>query len=275
MSLIYPYRQKPPAGTFFDPKHEQVQDLGFWVLMDEGMGLTVRNLVDPTGDTDGRPTNIANPPRPSSGWGAGQFGSALAFDGDEDHILTDFSMPVGATDPFTVMLWVYTHNNSEVGAIIEHWHTSDTGRRFRLLTGSGDLAFRTRSAGAGNVLTSVAVSDNEWTHIACAYDGSTQFLYKNAILADSAIPGALEVLSVQTVIIGALFNFLPEFFDGVLDDIRIANRAFDQSLIEQSMNDPFAMFDRRVFFDVAPVVGFAGALVNAPRLRSTVGGGLV
>ena len=51
-------------------------------------------------------------------------------------------------------------------------------------------------------------------------------------------------------------------FGGLLDDVRLYNRAIEQPLIERIMNDGFAMFKRRVFFDVAVVDAFVPQVIG-------------
>ena len=82
--IIQPYvHTKPHRGMPYDEDHEQVQGLVAWYRFASGLGGLA---YDEIGDNDGIMTNMANPATPTSGWGAGRFGSVPAFDKSNDYI---------------------------------------------------------------------------------------------------------------------------------------------------------------------------------------------
>jgi hypothetical protein len=81
-------------------------------------------------------------------------------------------------------------------------------------------------------------TDGNWHHIAATYDSSTKSLYKDGILIGSAGQGGVVSFAGNNVAIGASVNgtLASEFFNGVIDEVRVWNIARSQAQINQSLN---------------------------------------
>jgi hypothetical protein len=78
---------------------------------------------------------------------------------------------------------------------------------------------------------------NVWTHLAATYDGTTLRLYVNAIQVGSrALPGSMAVSSGVLRIGGN--SVWGEYFSGLIDEVRIYNRALTPAQIQSDMNTP-------------------------------------
>jgi RHS repeat-associated protein len=78
-----------------------------------------------------------------------------------------------------------------------------------------------------------------WTHLAGTYDGSVFRMYVNGNLAGTATPEhAPAAITSGALRIGGNAEWGNEFFDGVIDDLRIYNRAQTEAEIEQDMATP-------------------------------------
>ena len=76
---------------------------------------------------------------------------------------------------------------------------------------------------------------NTWTHLALTYDGAMLRLYVNGSLAASqARTGAIQTNS-SPVRIGGNVPY-GQFFQGLIDEVRIYNRALSQTEIQTDMN---------------------------------------
>jgi len=82
-----------------------------------------------------------------------------------------------------------------------------------------------------------AIPLNAWTHIATTYDGANQRFYINgALVATKAQTGSIAVGN-QPLRIGGN-NVSGEFFRGVIDEVRIYNRALSLAEIGTDMITP-------------------------------------
>jgi hypothetical protein len=78
---------------------------------------------------------------------------------------------------------------------------------------------------------------NAWTYLAATYDGTTLRIYVNGSLAQSTnVPGTL-VTSNGALRIGGN-SVWGEYFRGLIDEVRVYNRALSVSEIQSDMSRP-------------------------------------
>jgi hypothetical protein len=78
---------------------------------------------------------------------------------------------------------------------------------------------------------------NIWSHVAATYDGATLRLYVNGTQVSSrAVTGNIAVSTGQVRIGGN--NVWGEYFAGLIDEVRIYNRALTATEIATDMNAP-------------------------------------
>lgn len=76
---------------------------------------------------------------------------------------------------------------------------------------------------------------NAWTHLAFTYDGATEKLYVNGVLvASRAQTGAISAANGVLHIGGD--SVWGEHFQGLIDEVRIYNRALSAAEIQTDMN---------------------------------------
>ncbi|MBM4025353.1 MAG: hypothetical protein FJ280_08090 [Planctomycetes bacterium] len=151
----------------------------------------------------------------------GQVGGALAFDGIKDFGFATVTLnPLGR--PFSALAWV------KGGAPGEVVLAEQNGRNWLLVdSATGCLATALNSPGRpGAVLTSLAViTDGQWHRIAVVWDGTYRMLYVDEKEVARDVLPVLELSSVRLAL-GGGSNLAPvSFWSGVIDDIRIYNRA--------------------------------------------------
>ncbi|HLX91925.1 MAG TPA: LamG domain-containing protein [Puia sp.] len=89
---------------------------------------------------------------------------------------------------------------------------------------------------AGNV-TAAAVQTGQWYFLAYTYDGATAKLYVNGTLVSSQTVAITFAANTDNLYIGKTPNTnFPYYFNGVIDEVRIYNRALPQSLITKLNN---------------------------------------
>ena len=171
---------------------------------------------------------------------AGRWGGALSFNGVNSlaRVPSSASLNLGAA--MTLEAWIQptaaqsgwrTIVQREVDAYFLN-ASNDTGPL--LPSGGGTL-------GGATVFVSgpTASPINAWTHVALTYNGTTLRLYVNGVLAASqARTGSIQASSSPLWIGGN--SPYGEYFQGLIDEIRIYNRALTQAEIQADMAAPIA-----------------------------------
>lgn len=194
---------------------------------DEGTGTA-------TADTSGNGFNgtLVNGPA----WVAGRNASALAFDGLNDQVTLPSSLDV-ASLPFTLEAWVNPSSYSDWRAIFSK-RGSYSSFRMRFDVGL--------AAGSGRVYVTSAATMlwfgyspalNTWTHLAVVADKGGTSLYANGVLQQTV--GALTLGSdaIAPVSIGRTGDG-GDPFAGLLDDVRLYNRALGPTEVQLDMTTP-------------------------------------
>ena len=163
-------------------------------------------------------------------WTSGRYGHALSFAGSGEATFGD----VDLSGAMTVMGWMQTRTlySNTCGSFIMKAH--DYG--FEIC--SGRLY---AGVGANNVWSArpsivLSASDlNVWRHVAFAYDGAMVSLFVDGALIGTA--SATHTTTDNPLILG---HWLPsgENWDGLIDEVRLYNRALSQSEIQSAMNTP-------------------------------------
>ena len=122
-----------------------------------------------------------------------------------------------------------------------------SGWQLKTSPDTGPHTFGVRVAGATNTFaqrySTTVRSLNVWYHVAGVYDASAQTLdiYVNGVLDNGTLRGTIpasQINSAVNVNIGRRSGGSGYYFNGVIDDVRIYNRALSQAEIQADMNTP-------------------------------------
>ena len=170
---------------------------------------------------------------------AGMYGKALSFDGVNDWVTVADANDLDLTNGMTLEAWVRP-------AALTGWKTvvmkegTTTTLAYSLYANHSNprpaITVRISNVDRSAVGTS-AVPLNTWTHLAATYDGATLRLYVNGVLAGSRGQTGNILTSSRALRIGgnAVWG---EYFKGVIDDVRIYNRALSATEIQADMKTP-------------------------------------
>jgi hypothetical protein len=171
----------------------------------------------------------------------GRLGGALSFDGVSSVVQVPSSASLNVSSAMTLEAWIFpTASQSGWRTIMQR----EVDAYF--LNASNDDSGPLRPAGGGTfdgtvafVAGATANPVNAWTHVALSHDGTTLRLYMNGVQTAS-----------QTGVGGIQTNDNPlriggnspygEFFQGLIDEVRVYNRALSQSEIQIDMDTPVA-----------------------------------
>jgi len=205
--------------------------VGHWKF-DEGSGTVA-------GDSSGLGNNgtLTNGPV----WGVGKVGGALSFDGSDDYINLNTLNVSGSA--LTLSAWIRgdTFLPSDARVISKSIGTAEQDHYWMLSiidNGGIKLRFRLKTNGTTNTLiaSSGNLSPNTWYHVIARYDGSTMKLYLNgAEVGSTSKTGTLDTSNIVGVNIARNPDGYGKW-DGLIDDVRIYNRALAQTDITALYN---------------------------------------
>lgn len=164
---------------------------------------------------------------------AGKFGNALDFDGIDDSVAIVDDASIDVPTSVTASAWVKPH---AIGpghqTILVKERGIDTGTyALHASTGNTFPEFELRPGSWYDAKASSALTSNEWAHVAGSWDGQTIKLYINGTLvASRAMTGPILTSNGFLRIGGSdIFGF---YFDGLIDEVRIYNRALSAQEIQ-------------------------------------------
>ncbi|UCG52597.1 MAG: VCBS repeat-containing protein, partial [Candidatus Latescibacterota bacterium] len=200
-----------------------------WKL-DESTGTTATDFV---GSYDGTLVN-----GPTWDYDGGRIGGALAFDGVDDYVNLGGVDVAGGTG-LTLSLW-FKADDFEVydARFISKATGVQTPDHFWMLStiDTTALRFRLRTDGTTSKLSTSEgqIETGRWYHIAATYDGTMMRIYKDGVAIDSlAKTGTIDT---DPSVVAAIGNQPPGAgsrpFDGLIDDVRIYNRALSASELQ-------------------------------------------
>ena len=218
--------------------------VAYWPL-DDGAGTattTNATAIDEIGGNNGAlslgatgNTSLAN------AWQSGsscKAGGCVSFDGTDDAMPVADSGSLDLAGAVTVSAWINSANLTGAHTILAKRHASLTEANYGFRTTGTDLDFYWTSGGVWQVRSSsgAGLALNTWYHVAATYDGSsTVAMYVNGSLITSfctsgTCTGALGT-NADTLVIGRAGDYLGEYFNGKLDDIRMYNRVLSSTEI--------------------------------------------
>lgn len=181
----------------------------------------------------------------------------LSLDGSRDYVEIPPSDSLDITGAVTLEGWVF-HKDAETHDWSQAWLSKYTHRLLSWNIRSDGFFIAQEEMWEENMLRYGAPKE-EWFHIACVYDGQKQQVYLNGELAAERDWHGCIGSSHSPVKIG---TFHTQYWPGMLDEIRIWNRARTHKEIRSTMNAPLTgaepglagywNFDDRTVADLSP-----------------------
>ncbi len=202
---------------------------------DEGSGTTVS-------DTSG---NGADGTLVGASWTNGKYGKALSFNGTSSYVDLGNPASLQLTGSMTWSAWVYAAADPpDDGQIIAK--SDDTnGWQFKSSPDTGPHTFGIAISENGTTHTqrysNTVRSLNTWYYVAGVYNASARTLdiYVNGALDNGTLRGTVpssQSTPNTNVTIGTRAGGF--YFNGVIDEVRVYNRALSEGEIQVDMNTP-------------------------------------
>lgn len=155
----------------------------------------------------------------------GKFGDAASFDGADDYIDVG---NVQDKQHYTLSTWIKPNVLDQNRTIISAWDSTDSSAHWRIILrgNSNKEGVLLHRDGADNLVQLVGgnLSANSWNHLCAWWNGSTLKLYVNGKHVASTNCSGMET-APDSWNIGRQGHAQAEYFDGLIDDVRIYPRA--------------------------------------------------
>ena len=172
----------------------------------------------------------------------GKANSAYSFDGVDNFIRCINSGPTG-NPTITASFWMKT-NQSTYGHIIGYGNNGINGSDFRILIAPSTCKNTIQFDTYGSVLANIDTLNNTWDFYTVIYDGSVGSsinitkIYKNGVLltsiCNSINNSVTNISNLIPITFGRYHGTVQTgFYNGLLDDIAIYNRALSEQEVKQ------------------------------------------
>jgi hypothetical protein len=226
-----------PFGTFLKPEYRQGL-VGHW-KMNVGSGMMLPDLSG--NGNHGTLTNMSFPPTATSGWA----GQGLSFDGVNDYvdIASSSSSQIGSGN-FSISGWLNPTNISGVKTFYSKRGVAvgapyNAGMLFWVNGAQLDFYSVVEGGSGWSVLstTNANLTANTRYFISLTRSGSTVYIYVNGVrktTSGSAVSGNVSNAVNTSIGVHAYGVTKDSYFNGLIDDVRIFNRALSADEIAHS-----------------------------------------
>jgi hypothetical protein len=168
----------------------------------------------------------------------GVYGSGYYFDGVNDYVYVGDTPSLGVFESVTFEAWIYpTDSGSDEPVIAKegpggnqvYWFGVYESH-FGLMLNNGPDGWSLEARDSGSV------SNNQWQHIASAWDGGLWRNYMNGVQVDDGVWAGQIVNSSAPFTIGSNSDFDYTRFSGIIDEVRVWNYARTAENIVTDMN---------------------------------------
>lgn len=218
------------------PAFAQTSGLVAAYSFNEGSGTT---LTDLSGNGSNGTINGAT-------WTTGKYGGALSFNGSSSYVDLGNPASLQLTGSMTWSAWIYALANPGDDGQIVAKSDGSSGWQFKTSPDMGPHTFGVgvspSSASLVQRYSTTTRSLNTWYHVAGVYNASARTLdiYVNGVLVNGALSGTIPSSqfnnSAVNVNIGRRAGGF--YFNGIIDEVRIYNRALSLAEIQTDMSTP-------------------------------------
>ncbi|MDD3006931.1 MAG: LamG domain-containing protein [Candidatus Pacebacteria bacterium] len=161
--------------------------------------------------------------------------SALSFDGN-DSISIGNSDSLNITSAITLSAWIKPTTNEQANSPEILTKGGDAhGYRLRMSSTGGIVGSRFYGTTNVDTYTTSSMSTDSFNLITATYGGGFNNTYKNGVLESREVNSGSISIVTSNLYIGSIGG-TGEFFSGVLDDVRIYNRALSETEVADLYN---------------------------------------
>ncbi len=176
----------------------------------------------------------------------GRYGNGLSFNGSTNYVDLGNPAALQLTGSMTIEAWIKAAANPADDGQIVAKSDGTAGWQFKTSPDTGPHTFGVGVSGVSGSLTqrysTTVRSLNTWYHVAGVFDATSGTLstYVNGVLDNGTLTGgpvpASQVNRTVNVNIGRRTGGY--YFNGIIDEVRVYNRALSAAQIQSDMNTP-------------------------------------
>jgi len=214
------------------PAYAQVDGLILYLPFDEGAGDVVKDLSGHGNDGEIM----------GADWAVGSDGSGLEFNGADAYVEVPYDEMFSLTESFTLAAWVKPAQSPFTG---EQWRGIVNGQKtnhgpylLQMSASNGEIGAWLAGNWVWQVTTAVLDTESFW-HLVGTYDVDEGFKnYVNGEFDSQNATAGTEVIENvdEGVVIGHNYSFANRWFEGVIDEVAIFNRALELEEVETLYN---------------------------------------
>ena len=156
----------------------------------------------------------------------GKIGKAYDFNGIDSTVITPLDINPEKIPELSITCWAYPRSGSGRRQV---WSQDDGGfDRSLLVENDGWSVF----IGGSNWITGQSVDLNQWQFLAVLFTPTDVLFYKNGEKFSYGTAGGTGVISGNTFTLGDNPAGYSEFFDGLIDEVRVYNRVLNDEEIQ-------------------------------------------
>lgn len=167
-----------------------------------------------------------------AGYAAGKVGPAFSLNGSSAYMLIP---PSASLSPSTLTVDFWINPDSTGGSRGLFWKGN---HEYLIELTNGIVKFGSTDASGSytEFVGTTVVPTGQWTHVAVTHDGSTRKIYVNGVEepvgAGDPNQSGLFFGASDNVVIGARFDASGQFFDGLIDEVEVFDRALTAAEID-------------------------------------------
>jgi len=220
-------------GILLFPNLVYAQNLvGYWKF-DEGSGSSAADSSDNL--NIGTLINME-----STDWVDGKFGKALAFDGVNEYISIPDSATLNPTSAITIETWIKLSSKSAWDTVLSKPYTTESSpyQQYSLsLDSTGDkIGFELTTGGLrSEVWSTTSPVTGTWYHFIGVYNGTHMSVYLDGVKENSIVKTGNINNYGMDLSIGRYEPSTVEYFNGIIDEVRI----YDYALTDEDVEDRY------------------------------------
>lgn len=164
----------------------------------------------------------------------GRFGRALSFDGVNDLVSVADTTALDLTNGMTLEAWVRPSSTAAWRTVLLKERSGGLSYGLYASNGASRPSGYIRIGGDIDTQSTSSLPVNAWSHVAVTYNGSVLRLYVNGTQVASRNQTGSISTSSNPLRIGGNLSW-GEYFAGLIDEVRVYNRALSQSEIQSDM----------------------------------------
>jgi PKD repeat protein len=166
-------------------------------------------------------------------WAPGRFGPALMFDGVNGRVDVPDAASLRLTSAMTLSAWVNPSTVSSAWRDVIYKGVDN----YYLMASSSPASSPAGRAGGAKVLAPSSLPINTWSYLAVTYDKTAVRLYVNGNLV-ATLPYTSSISTSNYPLQLGGDTVFGQYFKGMIDEVRLYNRALSQAEIQRDMVTP-------------------------------------